>query len=101
TDASLMLAPAMVGTPPSVIFYPPCAARKTYRRLLSRVKRASGDPGAQPGPDYQIRLGRCSLVASGHAANREGQIVAHQRTNPVGATTPISLRFSVKDFRPG
>ena len=29
-------------------------------------------------------LGRCSLVASGHAANREGEVLAHQRTNPVG-----------------
>lgn len=26
-------------------------------------------------------------MASGHAANREGKILAHQRTNPVGATT--------------
>jgi ABC-type transport system substrate-binding protein len=31
-------------------------------------------------------LGRCSLVSEGHTANREGEIEAHYRTNPVGAT---------------
>jgi hypothetical protein len=30
-------------------------------------------------------LARCSLVANGHATNREGEGLAHYRTNPVGA----------------
>jgi hypothetical protein len=35
-------------------------------------------------------LGRCALVANGHAANREGEVLAHQRANPVGESNPCS-----------
>src|SRR5712664_3767876 len=41
----------------------------------------------------RIPLGRCSLVASGHAANREGEVLSHQRTNPVGDSNPCSLQW--------
>ena len=33
-------------------------------------------------------------MADGHAANREGEIQAHYRTNPVGATTVRLLSAS-------
>jgi hypothetical protein len=37
----------------------------------------------------EIPLGRCLLVAEGHAANRKGEILAHYRANPVGAVFAI------------
>jgi len=38
-------------------------------------------------PPYSAsRWGRRLLVANGHATNREVEILAHYRTNPVGAT---------------
>ena len=42
-------------------------------------------------PIGRFPLGRCPLVADGHAANWEGEVEAYYRTNPVRESTRCSL----------
>jgi len=69
----------------------------------SRAKGGSGGCDHLERDDERVtsttgtsRWGRRPLVASDHAADGEGEVLTHQRTNPVGATIRISLRSQLR-----